>query len=176
MDVCAVSVHVDGSPYEAAVQVADACFEHERLRYRVAQGSKLFLADGIRAEPFIAWQLAGADYCHTLDAEDQLPTHPSSVLVPAAVIVPMKLSEARFVTQDNEVCVHRPGSPATNIWADAQLGPQQLPTRIAEALDVPGGVRLSFPSGNACTQSVPSPRCASCQGTPNDRPHCLRTT
>ena len=54
LDFCTVSVPVEASAYETAIQIALIRPEHERLRYHIARGSRVLFADGQRTEPFLA--------------------------------------------------------------------------------------------------------------------------
>ena len=145
LDFCTVSVPVEASAYEAAIQIALACPEHERLRYHIARGSRVLFADGQRADPFLAWQLAGADGGIIADYQ-YAPSRHFPPLEPVPTIVPMHLTEGRFATRSNEVVVHRINRPEAIVSADLAFGPQQLLTRIVTALNAPGSARLSFPA------------------------------
>ena len=61
LDFCTVSIPIEASAYETAIHIALIRPDHERLRYRIARGSRVLFADGQRTEPFLAWQLASAD-------------------------------------------------------------------------------------------------------------------
>ena len=144
LDFCTVSVPVEASAYEAAIQIALACPGHERLRYHIARGSRTLFADGQRTEPFLAWQLATADGGIIADHLTAPNRHFSPQ--PVSTVIPTHLTEERFATRSHEVIVHRVNRFEAIVAADPSYGPQQLSTRIVSAVNAPGSARLSFPA------------------------------
>ena len=65
---------------------------------------------------------------------------------PAAMILPLPLTEERFAERSEEVVVHRFERQSVRIHAQEHLPRQQLLTRILVALNARGTGRMSFPA------------------------------
>ena len=137
--VCTVNAPVDCPPFELASLVSLACDGNERLRYHVAEGTQILLADGQPTAPFAPGPFAGADCgdAFSVSGEDRL------ILGPASLAVPRLLTQERFATRSSEVVVHRLGHFTSSVEIPLHFGPQQILTRILSVLGLPGTGRMS---------------------------------
>ena len=138
--VCTVNVPVDCPPFELASQVSISCEGLDRLRYHVAEGAQVVLADGHYTTPFVPGQLAGADCCSVCDA---IATTQVGLSQLAALVTPQFLTQERFATRSSEIVVHRHERRTVLVNVQGDYGPQQVLTRLLGALGLPGTGRMS---------------------------------
>ena len=138
--VCTVNVPVDCPPFELASQVSISCEGLDRLRYHVAEGAQVVLADGHYTTPFVPGQLAGADCCSVCDA---IATTQVGFSQLAALVTPQFLTQERFATRSSEIVVHRHERRTVLVNVQGDYGPQQVLTRLLGALGLPGTGRMS---------------------------------
>ena len=148
-DICTINLPCEASPFEASTRIILSCPGHDRLQFQVAQGHNVILADGYGTSPFVPHQFAGADSAIITSPATPIPAAFPSYL-PAELIRPVQLAQARFTSASEDVVVHRHERLPVLVFAREDLPPQQLLTRLLTALNLHGSGRMSVVAVMPC--------------------------